>query len=67
MADLPQLPEHEGLGELPGWQLFCHTALLGELSAICINPLGEDNWSLCPLSPELCPMRLFPFCFLSAL
>ena len=26
----------------------CHTSLLGELSTICMIPLGEDSWTLVP-------------------
>lgn len=27
---------------------FSHTSLLGELSAICVTPVGEDNWKRTP-------------------
>lgn len=33
----------------------------GELSAVCITPLGEDTGRLCLISPELC---LFAFAYL---
>jgi hypothetical protein len=51
----------------PAWQHFSHVVTHGfweNLSAISETPVGEDNWTLMPVSPELCPMHVFPLLIL---